>query len=161
MKSEERLRQQLVDTLGGHGAHIDFDSVVKNFPAELSGKKAGGLPHTAWQLLEHMRIAQEDILEFCTSLQYQERKWPDDYWPPDPAPPDSMAWDKAIKAFRHDLKQMQDLIADPERDLYAPIPHGDGQTLLREALLVIDHNSYHLGQLVGVRQQLNIWPAPK
>ena len=161
MKSEERLRQQLVDTLGGHGAHIDFDSVVKNFPAELRGKKAGGLPHTAWQLLEHMRIAQEDILEFCTSLQYQERKWPDDYWPPDPALPDSMAWDKAIKAFRHDLKQMQDLIADPERDLYAPIPHGDGQTLLREALLVIDHNSYHLGQLVGVRQQLNIWPAPK
>ena len=158
MKAEDRLRKQLVSTLGGHGAHIDFDSVVKDFSSDLQGKKAGALPHSAWQLLEHMRIAQADILEFCTNLGYQERKWPDDYWPHNPAPPDKMAWHKAVKAFRRVLKQMQDLIADPERDLYAPIPHGDGQTLLREALLVIDHNSYHLGELVGVRQQLGIWP---
>lgn len=161
MKAEDRLRKQLVSTLGGHGAHIDFDSVVKNFPAELRGKKAGTLPHTAWQLLEHMRIAQADIVEFCTNLEYQERKWPDDYWPADAAPPDSAAWDKALKSFRHDLTQMQQLVADTERDLHAPIPHGDGQTLLREALLVIDHNSYHLGELVSVRQQLGIWPAAK
>jgi hypothetical protein len=159
MKTLEEQRTQLVSALAGKGAHVDFDAAIANFPVSLRGQKPEKAPHTAWQLLEHLRIAQADILDFCINPSYKEMAWPDDYWPKTPAPPDESAWDRSIAAFRHDLKAMQSLVADTSRDLYKRIPHGDGQTLFREALLVIDHNSYHLGQLVLVRNLLGIWPA--
>ena len=123
----------------------------------LRGKKPRGAPHTAWQLLEHMRIAQWDILEFSRNPRHASPKWPDGYWPETAAPPDEAAWDKSIKRFRADLKAMQKLVADPANDLFAPFAHGDGQTLMREVLLVADHNAYHIGQLVLLRRLLAAW----
>lgn len=136
------------------GAHLTFDEAVTGFPAELRGRKPDGAPHTPWQLLEHLRIAQWDILDFSRNPKYQEMKWPEDYWPKTAAPPDAEAWDKSVEQFRQDLDTLVDLISDPAADLTARLPHGSGQTLLREALLVADHNSYHLGQLVYARKTL-------
>ena len=136
------------------GAHLSFDEAVKGFPIELRGAKPKGAPHTPWQLLEHLRIAQWDILDFSRNPAYQEMKWPDDYWPKTEAPPSVAAWDHSVEQFRRDLKAMEELVSDASVDLTARIPHGTGQTLLREALLVADHNSYHLGQLVFVRKML-------
>jgi hypothetical protein len=161
MKSKEEGRAELAAALAGKGAHIDFENAVRNFPPALRGKKPDGVPHTAWQLLEHIRIAQADILDFCINPNYKEMQWPDEYWPKSPAPPDENAWEESIAGYRRDLEAMTNLISDPARDLHARIPHGDGQTLFREALLVIDHNSYHVGQLVFVRQLLGIWPPRK
>ena len=154
MTNSDPLRKQLVDLLRMEGAHLEFDSAVAGFPAKLLGTKPHGAPHTAWQLLEHMRLAQEDILDFSRNPQYQEKRFPDDYWPATEAPPDRAAWDRSIELFQRDLEEMKKLVADPKQDLTARIPHGDGQTLLREALLVADHNSYHLGQLVFLRKML-------
>jgi hypothetical protein len=136
------------------GAHLSFDDAVADFPIKLRGIKPNGAPHTPWQLLEHLRIAQWDILDFSRNPDYQEMKWPDDYWPKTEAPPDAAAWDKSIAEFRRDLKAMEELVTDAGTDLTARIPHGTGQTLLREVLLVADHNSYHLGQLVFARKML-------
>jgi hypothetical protein len=136
------------------GAHLSFDDAVKGFPVKLRGAKPKGAPHTPWQLLEHLRIAQWDIFDFSRNPAYQEMKWPDDYWPKTQAPPDAAAWDKSVEQFRRDLKSIEKLVSDPKVDLTARIPHGTGQTVLREALLVADHNSYHLGQLVFVRKML-------
>lgn len=136
------------------GAHLSFDEAIAGFPVELRGKKPQGAPHTPWQLLEHLRIAQWDILDFSRNPHYQEMKWPDSYWPKTAAPPDDDAWDKSVAQFRSDLKAMEKLLSDAAVDLTARIAHGKGQTLLREALLVADHNSYHLGQLVYVRKTL-------
>jgi hypothetical protein len=152
MAQSDPLRKQLHELLGMKGAHVDFDSAVAGFPVELRGKKIKGAPHTAWQLLEHLRIAQEDILDFSRNGDYQEKKFPDDYWPESATPPDEGAWDESAAAFRKDLKAMEKLVA--EGDLMARIPHGTGQTLLREALLVADHNAYHLGQLMFLRKML-------
>ena len=151
------LRKQLVETLTGRGAHADFDSAVAGFPVKRAGEKPAGAPHTAWQLLEHLRIAQWDILEFSRNPKHVSPEWPEGYWPPTDAPPEKAAWSRSVKAFRADLRAMQKLVADPAQDLFTPIPHGEGQTLLREALLVADHNAYHLGQLVMLRQLLGIW----
>jgi len=151
------LRKQLVETLTGRGAHADFDSAVAGFPVKRAGEKPAGAPHTAWQLLEHLRIAQWDILEFSRNPKHVSPEWPEGYWPPTDAPPEKAAWSRSVKAFRADLKAMQKLVADSERDLYSPLPQGEGQTLLREVLLVADHNAYHLGQLVMLRQLLGIW----
>ena len=148
------LRTHLATLLRMEGAHVTLVESVADFPVELRGVKPQGAPHTAWQLLEQMRIAQEDILDFSRNPMYQEKKFPDDYWPVSEAPPSESAWEKSIQQFQKDLKEMQDLIADTRRDLLAPIPHGTGQTLLREALLVADHNAYHLGQLVFLRKML-------
>ena len=148
------LRKQLVDLLRMKGAHLDFDAAVADFPVALRGVKPKGSPHTPWQLLEHLRIAQWDILDFSRNSAYQEMKFPDDYWPATEGPPDGAAWDQSIEQFRRDLKGMEKLISDPKADLTARIPHGQGQTLLREALILADHNSYHLGQLVLVRKIL-------
>jgi hypothetical protein len=134
-------------------AHLNFEQAVANFPKELRGKKPKGAPHTAWQLLEHMRLAQEDILDFSRNPQYQERKFPDDYWPATEAPPDEQAWDRSVKQFSKDLTAMASLVADTE-NLFAEVPHGQGQTFLREAMLVADHNAYHVGQLVFLRKML-------
>jgi hypothetical protein len=159
MKSNESkaLRDHVVELLGSSHAHATFDAAVRDFPPELRGKKAPRAPHTAWQLLEHMRLAQWDILEFTRKPKHVSPPWPDGYWPPTPAPPDEGAWDKSVRRFRADLKAMQKLVADPASDLFTPFAHGDGQTLMRQALLVADHNAYHIGQLVLLRRLLGAW----
>jgi hypothetical protein len=151
---DSSLRKHVDYLLRMEGAHLAFDEAVADFPAPLRGVKPKGAPHTAWQLLEHMRIAQEDILDFSRNPKYEEKKFPDDYWPADEAPPSEEAWDRSVRRFRSDLKELRALIADTENDLYAEIPHGQGQTLLREALVTADHNSYHLGQLMFLRKML-------
>jgi DinB family protein len=154
---DKQLREHVVYLLNGGGAHAQFDDTVKDLPENLRGVKPNGLPHSAWMLLEHLRMAQWDILEFSRNSKYKAPKWPDDYWPSTEAPPSAAAWNRSIQQFRKDLKAMQDLVANPKTDLYARIPWGDGQTILREALLVADHNAYHLGQLVDVRRLLGTW----
>ncbi|MFB3917190.1 MAG: DinB family protein [Terriglobales bacterium] len=150
------LREHLLYLLGGGGAHVSFDDAVKDLPVRFRGVNPPGGPHTPWELLEHMRLAQADILDFCRNPNYREPPFPAGYWPEGPAPGRG-AWDKSVKAFRTDLKAMQKLAADKATDLFAPIAWGDGQTILREALLVADHNAYHLGQLVMVRRMLGAW----
>lgn len=157
MNRDQALRDHLLYLLRGGGAHLDFDRAIADLPPDLRGVKPAGLPHSPWRLLEHMRIAQWDILEFCRNAHHVSPEFPDGYWPLGDSPPDAKAWDRSISAFRADLKAMQELVADPATDLFAPIPHGDGQTILREALLVADHNAYHLGQLVIVRRLLGAW----
>jgi hypothetical protein len=152
------LREHLLELLRGGSAHLDFDKAIANLPAALRGTRPAGLPHTPWRLLEHMRIAQWDILEFSRNPRHVSPAWPEGYWPKGDAPPDDAAWDRSVAAFRADLRAMQDLVADPATDLFARIPHGKGQTILREALLTADHNAYHLGQLVEVRRMLGAWP---
>jgi hypothetical protein len=154
------LREHVLYLLKGGGAHLHFDAAVADLPAELRGAKPPGLPHTPWRLVEHMRIAQWDILEFSRNPKHVSPEFDAGYWPAGDAPPDDAPWDRGLAGFRADLKAMQDLVADPATDLFAPIPHGQGQTILREALLVADHNSYHLGQLVTVRRLLRAWPGP-
>jgi hypothetical protein len=151
------LRQHLVELLSGGNAHATFDKAVKNLPVSLRGKRPKGAEHSPWELLEHLRIAQWDILDFTRNPSYQHLPWPEGYWPLSATPPDDKAWDKSVRAFRRDLKAMSDLVADPATDLYAKIPHGNGQTILREALLVADHNAYHLGALVLLRRLLGAW----
>lgn len=151
------LRQHLIDLLKEGNAHATFDDAVKNLPPALRGKKPKGAEHSPWQLLEHLRIAQWDILEFSRDPQHQSPDWPSGYWPAKPAPPDDKAWDKSVRAFRRDLKALCDIVADESTDLFARIPHGNGQTILREALLAADHNAYHIGQLVLVRRLLGAW----
>lgn len=151
------LRQHLLDLLTGSNAHADFEAAIKDLPANLRGKRPTGADHSPWELLEHLRIAQWDILEFSRDAKHKSPDWPSGYWPSSPNPPDEKAWDKSVRAFRKNLKTFCDLIADPATDLYAKIPHGDGQTILREALLIADHNAYHVGQLVLVRQLLGAW----
>ena len=136
------------------GAHITFHDAIKDFPAAARGTKPNGAPYTAWQLLEHMRIAQADILDFSRNPTYLEKAWPGDYWPATEAPATEDAWDQSVQQFQKDLKEMQELIADTHHDLLAKLTHGTGQTLLREALLVADHNAYHLGQLVLLKKML-------
>lgn len=157
MNTDQTLRDQLLWLLRGGDAHLDFDRAVADLPVELRGVKANGVPHTAWRLLEHMRIAQWDILEFSRDPNHVSPKFPDGYWPAGDAPPDDAAWDRSVAAFRADLQAMQALVADPRIDLFVPIPHGQGQSILREALLIVDHNAYHLGQLVMLRRLLGAW----
>jgi len=153
----KQLREHLLYLLRGGSAHVKFDDAVKDIPENLRGVKPNGFPHTAWMLLEHLRLAQWDILEFSRNSQHKSPEWPEGYWPKTEAPPGAAAWKKSIQQFRKDLKAMQDLVANPKTDLYARIPWGDGQTILREALLVADHNAYHLGQMVDLRRLLGAW----
>ena len=155
--NDQALREHLDDLLSGGGAHLNFDRAVADLPPELRGTRAPGIPHTAWRLVEHLRIAQWDILEFSRNPRHVSPDFPTGYWPTGDAPPDPGAWDRSVAAFRADLEAMRALVADPSTDLFARIPHGDGQTVLREALLVADHNAYHLGQLVTVRRLLGAW----
>jgi hypothetical protein len=157
MKNEDALREHLLDLLGGGHAHLDFEKAVAGLPATLRGVKPAGLPHTPWRLVEHMRIAQWDILRFSIDPAHVSPEFDAGYWPDGDAPPDSRAWGQSVAAFQADLQAMIDLVADSKTDLFAPIPHGQGQTILREALLVADHNAYHLGQLVAVRRLLGAW----
>ena len=153
------MRTQLAKALDWGEAHADFDKAVKDFPVDLRGRTVDGLPYSAWQLLEHLRIAQRDILDFSTSAKYVEKTWPDDYWPADPAPPDAGAWDRSVAAFRRDRSRLKKLTADPTINLAKKVPHGDGETYLREILLVLDHNAYHVAELVTMRRLLGAWPA--
>ncbi len=155
---EGTLRKQLAELLAGGGAHAKFEDVVAGLPEKMRGRKAEGLPHSPWMLLEHLRIAQHDILEFSRDAKHASPEWPEGYWPDAEAPPSAAAWNSSMKKFRGDLKAMASLVKNPEVDLFAKIPWGDGQTVLREALLVADHNAYHLAQLVDVRRALGIWP---
>ncbi len=157
MPDDKVMRDHVLKLLKGRQGHVDFETVLANLPREFQGKKPEGAPHTPWQLLEHMRIAQGDILEFSRDPKHVSPKFPEGYWPDSEAPPDEGAWQKSVTSFGADLQAMADLVADPSTDLYARIPHGSGQTILREALLVADHNAYHLGQLVLLRRLLNIW----
>jgi uncharacterized damage-inducible protein DinB len=157
MAKDTALRVYLISLLTAGNAHATFEDAVKKMPVELRGKRPKGAEHSLWQLLEHLRIAQWDILEFSRDAKHKSPKWPEDYWPKSPAPPDEKAWNKSVRAFRRDLKAMCALVSDEKTDLYAKISHGDGQTILREALLTADHNAYHVGQMVLVRKLLGAW----
>ena len=157
MKTDQALRKHLIELLDGAQAHATFDNVVDDFPEKFRGKIPAGLPHSGWMLLEHLRIAQHDILDFSRNATYQALKWPDAYWPKEPVPPSAAAWHKSVKSFHADLEAMKKLVGDKKKDLFAKIPWGDGQTILREAMLLADHNSHHLGQLIDVRRLLGIW----
>lgn len=146
------LRKQLVSAIGGRESHIDFRSVIKDFPQHLWGKKPSGAPHSAWQLLEHMRIAQQDILEFSRNPNHDSPKFPEGYWPETDAPPNEQAWARSIHQFEKDERELKQLIESA--DLFTPFPHGQGQTLLREALVLANHNSYTLGQLMFLKKTL-------
>ena len=157
MDTDKQLRQHLIDLMRGGNAHVKFEDVVADFPAHLRGQKAANLPHSAWMLLEHMRLAQWDILEFSRNRKHKSPAWPGGYWPPNDDPPSTAQWNASIKQFHADLKAMEVLVKNPRTDLFAKIPWGDGQTILREALLVADHNAYHLAQIVDVKRLLGAW----
>lgn len=157
--SDQTLREHVLYLLKGGGAHLGFEQAIADLPPDLRGEKAAGAPHTPWRLVEHLRICQWDILEFSRNAKHVSPDFPEGYWPADDAAPDAEDWDRSVQQFRADLEAMQALVADPATDLFAPIPHGDGQTILREALLVADHNAYHLGQLVLLRRCLGAWDA--
>ena len=151
---KDPVREQVIKLLREGQAHLTFDEVVKDLPARLRGVKPTGAPHTAWQLVEHMRIALWDILEFSRDAQHISPPWPDGYWPKDDRPPSDSAWTSSIESIRRDMAAMEKLVEDPKTDLYSKIPHGTGQNILREALLVADHNAYHVGQLMLLRRML-------
>jgi len=157
-RKDKVLRDHVLYLLEGGGAHIKFDEVIEDIPASMRGRKPAGLPHSLWMLLEHLRMAQSDILEFSRNPKHVSPKWPEGYWPKTEAPSSSTAWNASIKKFRQDLKAMQGLVKGPQTDLFARIPWGDGQTILREALLLADHNAYHLGQMLDARRLLGAWP---
>lgn len=155
--NEQALRKQLRKVVAWGDAHVDWPEALKNFPVRLRGVRPPGAEHSAWELLEHVRIAQWDILEFSRSPKHISPDFPAGYWPTSAAPPSSAAWEKSLKAFLRDRKEMQKLVTSAKTDLFARIPHGSGQTVLREALLVADHNAYHLGQFVLLRRLLGSW----
>lgn len=157
MDHDALLRKQLVQLLTSGEAHADLEAAIKDLPEELRGKVPTDGEHSAWQLLEHMRIALWDIVEFSRNARHKSPKWPEGYWPNSPEPPNARAWEETVEAIRADIKVFAALISDKDTDLYARIPHGDGQTVLREALLAADHNAYHVGQLVLVRRLLGAW----
>jgi len=155
---DDSIRKHVLYLLRGGGAHQSFDEFVNGFPADLCGRQIEGLPYTPWQVLEHMRIAQWDILEFSRDSGHVSPDFPKGYWPPPDEPGTRALWEKTIAEFRNELQQMEALVEDPSTDLHAPIPHGDGQTILREALLIVDHNAYHLGALAVMARILKAVP---
>jgi hypothetical protein len=157
MPKLDPLRKELVAQLNGGNAHAPLSKVTAKFPAKLQGVVPDGLPYSAWQLLEHMRLALADMLEFSLSKDYREKKWPDDYWPKSAQPPNSRAWEASVKQIQADLAAFIKLISSPKSDLFVPLPWGDGQTLFHEACLIVDHNAYHLGEIVTVRRLLGAW----
>ena len=160
MASDERavLSELIGRALAWQDAHASFDQAVAGLALGLRGRRPSGMPHSPWEVVEHIRIAQHDILDFCRNANYEEMKWPDESWPGDPAPPSAEAWDASLAAFHRDVKALQDLASDSTVDLFATIPHGSGQTYLRELILVIDHTAYHVGELVAIRRMLDSWP---
>ncbi|MEP7066245.1 MAG: DinB family protein [Gemmatimonadota bacterium] len=161
MTKPDLLREQLARFVDFGDAHVTIESALADLDPALRGKRPPGLPHSPWELLEHLRITQHDILDFCVNPKYEEMKWPDDYWPREAAPPTPSSWDESVASLMKDREALRALSSDPAIDLVAWIPHGKGQTYLRELLLVQDHHSYHTGQLVLVRQALGAWPPAK
>ncbi len=159
MDSDSELREHLIDLLRGDNAHATFDRTVDGFPLDLIAVRPAGMPHSAWELLEHLRITQLDILLFCTMAQYTSPEWPAGYWPAAAGPERVEQWNDSMRHFRTDRGGMEKLVMDEARDLFEPFAWGDGQTLLREVMLVADHTSYHLGQLLLVRRALGAWPV--
>jgi hypothetical protein len=157
MATDAAVREQLRKLLDWEDAHVGFDKAVAGIPVAMRGGKPKGSPYSAWQLLEHLRIAQHDILDFCRNPDYTEKKWPDDYWPVAAAPASAAAWDRSVRQFKKDRKALQELAMDATVDLTSRIPHGSGQTYLRELVLVADHTAYHVGELVLLRRLLGIW----
>ena len=153
------IRDHVVELLEGGHAHVTFEDAIAAWPSQLRGAKPSGQPFTPWRLLEHIRISQWDIVGFTKSAKHVSPEWPAGYWPPSDAPPDAAAWEKSVAQVKRDVQTMQRLVRDPGTDLFARIPHGTGQTVLREALVLADHNSYHLGQLVVLRRLLGAWKA--
>jgi len=154
--TEQPLRDHLLYLLKGGGAHTSFDDAIGDWPVQLASAKVANFPHSAWMLLEHLRLAQWDILEFSRNRKHVSPAWPEGYWPDSDAPPSEQEWKASVASFKNDLRDMQRLVADRKVDLYAKIPWGDGQTILREALLVADHNAYHIGQVVMLRKAIGI-----
>lgn len=160
MASSSSLREHVAELLTWEDAHASFDSAVSGLPEALCGTQPAGVPYSPWQLLEHLRITQHDILDFCLNPEYRELNWPDDYWPPQASPPGPGAWADSIEQFRRDRAALQRLGRDARIELESAIPHGQGQTYLRELLLAADHAAYHIGELVVVRRLLGAWPPP-
>lgn len=156
-ESNDPLRAHLQRALGWQDAHVSLADSVADLAPKLRGMAPAGFQHSPWQLLEHLRRAQHDILDFCQNPSYKELHWPDDYWPSSAAPPTAAAWEESIAAFNRDVAALRQLAGDPRCDLFAKITHGSGQTYLRELLLVIDHNAYHVGQIIAVRKALGAW----
>ncbi len=157
MDQSQLFREQLVAVLQWESAHVGFDRAIESLPPAARGQRASGMAHSVWQIIEHLRIAQEDMLDFSKSSNYKAKKWPDDYWPSNPVPPDDAAWKASIKAFHKDLDEFCALVRDPKRDLFEPFEWGDGQTLAKEALQIADHNAYHVGEIVAARRALGVW----
>lgn len=151
------VREQLAKLLSWEDAHVSFDSAVADLPNGVRGTAPAGLPYSPWQLVEHLRITQHDILDFCRNPAYEEMSWPKDYWPSAASPPSPAAWDASVAQFRRDRSALEALARDPDTDLEGKIPHGTGQTYLRELLLAADHAAYHIGELVVVRRLLGAW----
>jgi len=158
MRFPKTVRQHLVKLLDWDDAHVSFDNAVAGLPVAARGKVPKGLPYSPWQLVEHLRLAQADILEFCVSAKYEEKRWPADYWPDSPKPPSARAWNVSLAQIRKDRRALQRIAADPRRNLTARVPTGDGQTVLRELILAADHMAYHVGELIVVRRLLGTWP---
>ena len=154
-------KEIVASALDWEQAHVSLDAALANFPAELRGKRPNGLPHSAWELLDHIRATQRDLLEFCTNEDYKDPKWPDDYWPSSPAPKNDAEWTACIRAFHEDVDALAKFTTETDIDLTSKIPHGTGQTYLRSVLVVIDHNSHHLGQIIITRRLLGSWPPAK
>ena len=157
MTNDTALRQMLSKLLEWEDAHVGFERAIAGIPADMRGRTPPGAPYSPWQLLEHLRLTQHDILDFCVNPKYEELRWPDDYWPASAAPPSATAWDESIARYKDDRRALQQLALDAEIDLNAKIPHGSGQTYLRELVLVADHTAYHVGQVILVRRLLGIW----
>jgi uncharacterized damage-inducible protein DinB len=151
------LREFLATILDWQQAHASFDSAIKGLPAALRGKRPEGAPHSVWELVEHLRLSQRDILDFCINPEYEEQSWPDDYWPTTLAPASARAWNDSVAQYHADVAELQRLVRNPEFDLFATVPWGSGQTHIREILLVFDHAAYHVGQIVLVRRLLGAW----
>ena len=161
MNAEAHIRELLGRLLAWEDAHVGFDAAIADIPVSARGAAAASLPHSLWQLLDHLRRTQHDIVDFCVNPHYEDLQWPADYWPHSAAPPSAAAWDESIRQFREDRSALQRLAADTSTDLTATIPHGSGQTYARELVLAADHAAYHIGQMILVRRVLGLWgPGP-
>jgi uncharacterized damage-inducible protein DinB len=158
MTTDSAIRKQLAAVLAWKDAHVDFDAAVAGIPPEVRGTRPANLPQSPWEVVEHLRLTQHDILDFCLNPGYEEMTWPDDYWPSTPEPADESSWQESLAQYREDRARLQKMADDPTLDLTAKIPHGQGQTYLRELLLVADHAAYHVGELIVLRRLLGVWP---
>ncbi|RIK43436.1 MAG: ABC transporter [Chloroflexi bacterium] len=161
MQSDQAVRKQLLFLLDGGGAHMSFDEAVADFPLAHINSRPAHVPYTFWHLLEHLRIAQWDILEFIRNQAHVSPPWPEGYWPPPAAQADAAQWQQTLAAFRADLQTLRQLAEDPSTDLYSDLPHAAGYNILREILLVADHNAYHIGELAILRQVMGLWPLER